>query len=103
MSQKIPARGLVLIKKPDLAESVNGIVLLDKTREGWTAGQAIIVAVGLPAFAEWEDEDQEEGVIPVDPRLKPGTWVLTKFRSWVQTDKADEWVVNQSDILAILD
>jgi hypothetical protein len=31
-----PARGLALIRKPDLAESVNGIVLLDKTREGWT-------------------------------------------------------------------
>ena len=103
MASVTPSRGLVLIKKPDLAESVNGIVLLDKTREGWTAGQAIIVSVGLPAFAEWEDEDQEDGVIPVDPRLVPGTWVLTRFRSWVQTDRDDEWVVNQSDILAILD
>jgi hypothetical protein len=94
---------LVLIRRPDLEEGIGGIVLLPKTREGYTQGQAIIVAVGLPAFAEWEDEDQVDGVIPVDPRLKPGTWVLTKFRNWVQTDKPDEWMVNQSDVLAILD
>jgi co-chaperonin GroES (HSP10) len=100
---RTPARGLLLIKKPTLQDTVGGIVLLQKTREGWTAGQAEVVAVGPPAYAEDDEEEAVDGVIPVDPRLKPGTWVLTKFRNWVQTDKPDEWMVNQSDVLAILD
>ena len=97
-----PARGLALIKKPELQESVNGIILLDKTREGWTVGQATILALGPPAFAEEDDEDQVDGVIPIDPRLVPGAWVLCKPRTWVPTDKDGEYVIKQSDILAVL-
>jgi co-chaperonin GroES (HSP10) len=99
---RTPARGLLLIKKPALADSVNGIVLLDKTKEGWTTGQAEVLAIGPPAYAEEDDEDQIDGVIPMDPRVKVGSWVLTKFRTWVETDVAGEYVIRQSDVLAVL-
>jgi len=99
---RTPARGLLLIKKPTLQDTVGGIVLLEKTRHGWAQGQAEIVAVGPPAYAEEDDEDQVEGLVPIDPRLVPGAWVLCKHRTWLPTDRDDEFVIKQSDVLAVL-
>jgi co-chaperonin GroES (HSP10) len=97
-----PARGLLLIKKPVLEDSVGGIILLDKTKYGWAQGQAEVLAVGPPAYAEEDDEYQVEGLIPVDPRVIPGAWVLTRFRTWVETDTPGQYVIKQSDVLAVL-
>lgn len=99
---RTPARGLLLIRRPTLQDTVGGIVLLEKTKQGWTAGQATVVAVGPPAYAEDDEEDQVDGVIPVDPRIQPGAWVLCKHRTWLPTDRDDEFVIKQSDVLAIL-
>jgi len=93
-----PAPGLALIKRPTLAQSMGRITLLGKTVEGWSAGQAELIAIGPPAIPD----DPEEETWPVDERLVAGTWLLTRFRSWLPTDDPNLFVIRQEDILAIL-
>lgn len=92
-----PFRGLVLVKRPQLVDRIGSIVLLDKTVEGYTAGQAEVVAVGPPAIPE----DLDEPIPDADPRLHPGAWVLCRYRSWIGTDRPDEFLVRQSDVIGV--
>ncbi len=66
--------------------------------EGWSAGQAELVAIGPPEVSD----DPEDETWPLDERLQPGAWLLTKFRYWVPTDDPALFVIRQQDIVAIL-
>jgi hypothetical protein len=81
------------------------IQLPEKTVLNWTAQQAEIVAVGAPTYPddpeEYPDPLNPDGTIPVDARLQPGAWVLTRHRSWVATDTPGEYVVWQADIYGV--
>ena len=93
-----PARGLLLIKKPEVTTQPGRVILLDKTVGNWTQGQAEVLAVGAPAIPE-EDEEIE----PLDPRVVVGAWVLTRFRRWVATDVPGEFLVKHDDVLGVFD
>lgn len=103
----VPAPGLVLIRRPAIADTLPGgrIVLSEKTVRNWTAQQAEIVAVGAPAFPDdpddYPDPLNDDGTIPLDERIVPGAWVLTRFRSWVATDTDGEYVCRQADLLGV--
>lgn len=100
-----PARGLALIRRPTVANSLGKIQLLDKTVTGWSLGQAILVALGPPIKPEDPDDYDGElvnGEVLQDPRLTEGAWILTRFRSWFPSDDPDLFVIRQEDIVAIL-
>lgn len=94
---KQPNRGLALIRKPVVTNQPGRIQLLEKTVEGWTLGQAELIAIGEPELPE-DDEEPE----PLDPRLVPGAWLLTRFRNWVASDIEGEYFCRHSDIIAVL-
>lgn len=75
----------------------SALYVLPATIEVATKQQAEVVAVGPGAY----DPDLEE-FIPVDPRLKPGAWILHGdfARVWVSDDL---FFLNDTDIVAILD
>lgn len=93
-----PARGLCLIRKPDVESRLPGglVDLLDKTVSNWVQGQAIVEMVGPPALPDEDDE-----IVPIDHRLMAGAWVLTKHRNWVATDQPDRFVIRTEDIVAV--
>ena len=96
---RTPARGLVLIRKPEVSHQPGRIHLLSKTVGNWTEGQAEVVAIGPPPIPE---EDDEEPFV-VDPRIAVGAWVLTRFRRWVATDDPKEFVIRVEDIVGVFD
>ena len=94
---KVPRAGLLLIRRPETEATLPGgrIVLMENTLTHLTQGQAICLAVGPPAH----DEDDEE--IPIDPRVVPGAWIVTRFRNWTPTDQPDEFLIRQADVVAV--
>jgi len=103
----IPARGLILLKPVQTAESFAGssIVLLETTRERWTGFQAEVVAVGEFPFCEEDDCEREHwtngpGLSKLHHcTLEPGDWVLTEPRQFVEL--ADrQWLAPQDSIIA---
>lgn len=96
----IPAPGRILVKPIETAETLNGgrILLTENVREHWTLGQAEVIAVGAAAVCE--DEDCEcEGLHVPDPRLKPGSWVLCKPRTFVQVE--DGYLVTVENVVGV--
>lgn len=85
-------RGRLFIRRPTLASQLGRIHLLDRTVENMTAGQAEVVAVG-PA-------DTDEDAKPLDPRVVPGAWVLTRFRNWIEV--ADDcYAIRHEDVIGV--
>lgn len=114
----MPARGKVLVRRVETLETLPGgrIVLTEATREGLTAQQAEIVAVGYPmrcaAFPDCERPHEAAfhappGRFSDEPHYHPrpvtvGQWVLLAPRSLVETDEPGLYVVSQDDVLAVL-
>ncbi len=106
-----PAPGRVLVKPVETAETLAGglIILTENVREAWTVGQAEVVAVGPPQACGDEDcERSHEWLFdlmsatrhhPIDPRLKPGSWVLCRPRRFVETGEG--YLVNETDIVGV--
>lgn len=98
-----PAPGRVLVRPVETSESLSGgvIILTETTREGWTVGQAEVVAVGPPQACTDEDCARVHlaGHHPIDARLKPGSWVLCRPRRFVETGEG--YLVNETDIVGV--
>jgi hypothetical protein len=107
----MPARGRVLIKKPDTEECLPGgsIIIPEKSREAYAANQFLVVSVGESEACEWPEDCEQEThafpsikltVHPIDPRIVPGAWVVVRPRSLV--DAGDGlYLVRQTDILGV--
>jgi len=107
-----PARGLVLVRPIETPDSLPGspIVLTEKTRTDWTAGQMEVVAIGAPSICEDVDcerpHDQAhyaEG-LPREHRRPcgEGDWVLMRHRSLIETHQDGLYAAHQDDVLAVL-
>lgn len=98
-----PRPGLALIRRVQTQDTVPGglIWLTDNTREFLTAGQAEIVDIGSRERLEDEDESDEQ-VWEEIQGCGPGTWVLLRHRTWIETDQEDLFLVRHEDILALL-
>ncbi len=104
---RTPAPGLALIRRPKFEKTEGGgrIELLDGTTEMWTQGQAEVVCLGPPALPDdpddYDGDLNPDGTIPIDPLLKEGSWVLTRFRTWVSTDVEGEYLIRVEDIIGV--
>lgn len=98
-----PRHGLALVRPVKTQETVPGglLWLTHNTREFLTAGQAEIVAVGKMSPLE-PDEEPEADVYEMED-LHPGTWVLLRHRTWIETDQDDLFLVRHQDIMARLE
>jgi len=111
-----PARGIVLVRPVETPESLPGgrIVLTDKTRTDWTAGQMEVVAIGQePICKAWDDGCERQHSVkvmtraPDNPRYHPctiglGDWVLVRHRALLETDQSGLFACHQDDLLAVL-
>lgn len=118
----IPARGKALVRKVQTPETLPGgkVILTEMAREGLTAQQGELIALG--EFPICEDGDCERphvavgGFYPGWPKgtrspgmyyhandLAEGNWVLLAPRSLVETDEPGLYVVRQDDVLAVLE
>jgi len=110
-----PARGKVLVKRIETAESLPGgrIFLTPKTREDLTAQQVEVVAIGAPAYCDSEDCERPHLPsvgITSDPmryrthtlRIAPSDWVLLAPRSLSESGEDGLYICNQDDVLAVL-
>ena len=103
----LPARGLLLVRKPVTTESYGhgSVALLPGTRDVWTRGQAVVLAIGPLAIPEEPDDYEgpltEGGFVPLDDRIREGAWVLTRTRAWHLTDVDGQYLVPQADVVGI--
>ena len=105
----MPARGRLLVKAIETAETLNGgrIFLTENTREGMVMGQYEVVAIGDPERCE--DETCEHPHVecfgdqlhPIDERLQIGSWILVTPRSAIDADALGYYFVNSSDVIGI--
>lgn len=109
---KLPARGRVLLKKPETEETMPGglIVIPESSRNKIAANQFEILDVGAPEFCSFPDDcDQlvhkfltlKDCVHPIDERIKKGAWCVVRPRALVDAGD-DTYLVRQTDVLAIL-
>lgn len=107
----MPARGRVLIKKPETEETLPGgsIIIPEKSREVYAANQFQVVEVGESERCEYPDDcdnfshkflSMQEVVHPIDPRIKSGAWVVCRPRSLVDAG-AGQYLVRQTDVLGV--
>ena len=105
----IPARGLLLVRQPLTTDTYAGgsVALLPGTREVWTKGQAIVVAIGPLAVPDEPDDYDgpltEGGFIPLDERVMVGSWILTRPRTWVLTDREGQYLVPHADVVGVFE
>lgn len=111
MINLMPARGKVLIKKPDTEETLPGgsIIIPDKSRETYAANQFLVVEVGLPEECEWPDdcsrfahrfESMKLCVHPIDERVRPGAWIVVRPRSLVDVGEG-LYLITQDDVVGV--
>lgn len=108
-----PARGLVLCRLVESQETFSGgkIILPQSVRDGMTAYQVTILAVGEPEVCDDPSEcdrlhvtvgDAQQHVLP--PSLVPSSWCLVKPRSFVPISETDDrFFVRQSEVEGIFD
>lgn len=107
----MPARGRVLIKKPDTEETLPGgrIIIPEKSRELYAANQFQVVSLGDPERCDFPEDcgleahkflSLKECVHPIDPRIKPGAWIVVRPRSLVDAGE-NQYLVRQTDVLAV--
>ena len=98
-----PRPGLALIRRVKTMDTVPGgrIWLTENTREFLTSGQAEIVDVGSRERLDDADETGEQVWAEI-AHLSPGSWVLLRHRTWIETDMPDLFLVRHEDILALL-
>lgn len=91
----IPLGGRVLCKEVETPEGFGKIVLLDDTLKYHTQNQAEVVAVGEGG------KDDLGYVVPTNPDLKPGAWII--IPNFARTEYKDGlfWVW-EDDIMAVL-
>lgn len=111
MTSVMPARGKVLIKKPNTEETLPGgrIVIPEQARERYAANQFEIVEVGDDPFCDYPDDcscethrflSLRDVVHPLDSRIIAGAWVIVRPRCLV--DAGDGlYLVNHNDILGV--
>lgn len=94
-----PTRGNLLIRDVDTADTIpdGRIHLLEDTRTRFSRIQALVVAVGPPA---WDEEEERE--IPM--AASPGDWVLLRSRFCrVATEDPTLFVIRGTDLAARLE
>lgn len=110
----IPARGMVLVKPIETAESLPGgkILLTERTRQDLTSHQMEVLAVGEPAFCidpacERCNHLTEIALYPeafLHPcEAKAGDWVLVAHRSLSETDTDGIFICAQDAVIARLE
>lgn len=105
-----PARGMVLVKPIETAESLpdGKILLTERTRQDLTSHQMEVLTVG--EYAMCEDTDCERPhywEVAFQPRLhrcniKVGDWVLVAHRNLSETDTDSVFICSQDAVLAVL-
>lgn len=108
-----PARGKLLVRPIETQETLPGgkILLTQTTRDGLTAQQAEVVAVGAGTVCEQENCERPHTTLTQDaiPKLvherhiHSGQWVLLAPRCLVETDTPNLYVCAQDDVLAVLE
>ena len=102
-----PSRGLVLVQPVTTADTLAGgrIILTENTRQAWTGFQAEVLAVGEPTRCDDDDCERDHWLTGNQLHkihacfLKPGDWVLTEPRQFVElADK--QWLVPQEAVIA---
>lgn len=107
----MPARGTVLLRKPQTEESLPGgsIIIPQEARERLAANQMQVVSIGEPEICAWPEDCSEfahtflslkEVVHPIDPRIIPGAWVIIRPRSLVELPDG-QYLVRQSEVYGV--
>lgn len=94
-----PLGDRVLCREVEVEETFPGqrIILLDGSLKSITQCQAEVVEVG-PGTT-----DDEGDFVPMDPRLKPGVWIL--HEAWRRTDSGEDglFFLKAEHVVAILE
>lgn len=109
---KMPARGNVLVRRPETEEHLPGgrIIIPEKARESYAANQFQVVSVGEPSECPYPDDCERQAhkfltlklcVHPIDPRIVEGAWVVIRPRSLVETGEPGLYVIRETDVLAV--
>lgn len=107
----MPARGTILLQKPETEERFSGgiIVIPQISRERLAANQMVVVSVGLEEICAWPEDCSEvshrfvslkEVTHPLDPRVRPGAWVIIRPRSLVELPDG-LFLVRQNEIYGV--
>lgn len=109
----IPARGKLFVKPIETPETLPGghILLTQTTREGLTAQQAEVVAIGAGSVCDLEGCERPHTTFTHDAarqlvherNIQAGDWVLLAPRCLVETDTPNLYCCAQEDVIARLE
>lgn len=99
-----PARGRLIVQKPDTEETMPGgrIVLTQNERERMSANQVSVIAAGAPELCTRKRCRRHHDGNTHPHGIKAGDWLLIQHRALIEADKdKGYYIISQNDALAI--